>query len=268
MRALLLLALAGCNDIYGLHPVKTVDAQFFDAATSCPAIGGAFEFGSSLDQLVYDCQSYTEAGDRAIALCLDADRYQPHGGPPNGPFTPIAELPRADGSISVRKVQLAADGTMLLFATQNELRTYQLVDGAWTRGADVLGAPSFTSNASRGPDRRILGGEFSATLLRELSDEGGTWHEVRTHSLTAPDLGSAVPLWLSGDALRVLVITNTTAGIGGEVHIRLGERATTTDTFGPLRILTLPATNDVFITDDCSRAYFSGLRSIFYARRR
>jgi hypothetical protein len=65
----------------------------------------------------------------------------------------------------------------------------------------------------------------------------------------------------------LLVLTSTTSGAGGERHIRYSERATTADAFQSLRILTLPATSDVFITDDCARAYFSGLRSIFYAHR-
>ena len=38
MRALLLLLLAGCNEIYGLEPVKIVDAQVFDGPTMCSPI--------------------------------------------------------------------------------------------------------------------------------------------------------------------------------------------------------------------------------------
>jgi hypothetical protein len=266
MRALLLLALAGCNEYYGLDAVKIVDAQVFDGPTMCSPLGSSFDFSRNLEQLLYDCKSYTEANGQAIALCREGDGYQPYGGPSNGPFTRIMELPAAGIAMSIRKIQLAPDGTQLVLEIQGELRTYRLVDGLWTMDGLVPNAV-YTSNASSAPDRRILSGLFGTTLLHELSNASGTWQEVRTHELAAADVKSAVPIWLSGDARRTLVLTNTEDSVGGEIHIRYGERAGVGDAFQSLRILSLPVTEDVFITDDCTRAYFSGLRSIFYARR-
>jgi hypothetical protein len=81
MRALLVLcnarssgtlALAGCNAFYGA--IRIVDAQLFDAATSCPSSGGSLEYSMALEQLPYDCYRYTASNDRAIALVSRADR--------------------------------------------------------------------------------------------------------------------------------------------------------------------------------------------------
>jgi hypothetical protein len=264
-RAVLLLALAGCNEVYGLAPTTVVDAQFFDAPTMCPTYGGPFALSDTLEQLLYDCTDYAEAGARAVALCRDSTGYQPHGGPLHGPFTPIAELPRSGITASITSFKLAPDGTLLLVRLQNVVQTWNLVGDTWIRGADIANAPGVVSNPSLGPERRILGGVAGSTVLRELSDASGSWQEIRTHSL-ATDVESAVPIWLSGDALRLIVLANTKLGIG-TLSMRYSERATTSDLFQTLQPLTLPPSLDVFVTEDCTRAYFSGLRTIFYARR-
>jgi hypothetical protein len=272
MRALLVLALAGCNAFYGLDPVKIVDAQVFDAATSCPPSGGSLVYSRVLEQLTYDCTSYTASNDRAIALCREPSAYQVHGGPPEGPFAPIAELPRSDGlTLILHRVQLSPDGTHLFLSLRDgnatELRSYHLVNNTWIRDADVAAAPVVTTNASRAPDRRMLGFSFGDLAMAEFSDASGTWQEIAKHPVATFGLVTVSPVWLSGDALRLVFFGSTDTTFPAIMSLRYAVRSSTADTFQTSQTIALPMVGDVFVTDDCARIYFSALRSIFYAPR-
>ena len=272
MRALLvMLALVGCNEYYGLDSVGIRDARQFDGPTSCPPIGGTLDFAPLVEQLLVDCSSYTASSDLAIALCTEPGRNGVYGGPPEGPLVWISELPEATPLFLIYDVKLSADGSLLLMRIDDglgkQLRTYRLAGATWMRGADVASAPAQTSNASRGPDHRIIGSSMGDAAMLELSDASGDWTAVRTHPLAPLGLAFAFPLWLSGDGLRLVFFGNTTPTRVGST-INYADRASTSDPFQTMQRLAVAVTEDVFLSEDCSRAYFSGLRSVFYARRR
>jgi len=265
-RALVVIALAACNQVYGLDPTIERDARFFDAPSTCPPIGGPINFGPLLEQAALDYYSYTASRERAIVLRGEplSANAEIHGGPPDGPFALIPELPRSEGAVFyITRAQLSPEGDLLLLrvgyngASALELRTYHF-DGAWVRGANVDAAPYYTTTVSRAPDRRMIGRPLNDSVVRELSDVSGTWQEIATHPLAG--VTNVAPLWLSPDALRLVF---NASGI-----IRYSDRASTADPFVSSQVLELPSNLDTFITEDCTRAYFSGLQSLFYANRR
>ena len=267
MRALALVVLASCNQVYDLEATTVRDARFFDAPETCPGVGAPLEFSPLLEQLLYDCTNYTATSERAIALCREGLQYQPYGGPPEGPFTPIPELPRTDATTTIFRPLLSTEGVLLLRSRVNmtgeqRLMTFRLENGVWTRGVDIMNVDTNTGVSSG----RLIGYKFPEPALRELSNASGGFAEVRQHPLAALGITSLSTMWLTSDALH-LIIMATVEGIP-EAVMRYTDRASVDDAFGPVRPFDVPVAGDGFITENCNRYYFSALRTIFYARRR
>jgi hypothetical protein len=271
----LLILLCGCNQVFGLTETSPSDAQFYDAHTRqpphCPALGESLVFSPILHQLHYDCSQYSESTDAnlSVAMCRAADQIQPFSGPREGPFTPITELPQRTSEFDVSGPQLDPEGDMLMISTFDltnivaAIRVYHRAGDTWIRDADVPNAPARTSNISRGPDHRILGTNGTSDVV-ELSSTSGSWQQVLTHTKAMLGVPSVGAIWLSADALRIVFVANA-FDVAENRSIMYADRATKNDLFGVARPLALPVVDDAFITEDCGRIYFSGLRSIFYA---
>jgi len=271
----LLVLLCGCNQVFGLRETSSSDPPFYDAPSRrpphCPAFGESLVFSPMLHQLHFDCSQYNESTDvnLSVAMCRDSDQYQPYSGPREGPFSPITELPNRTIDFDVSNPQLDPEGDMLLISTFDltnivgALRVYRRAGDTWVRDADVPSAPPRTSNPSRGPDHRILGTNGTSDVV-EISDASGSWQQVRTHTKGVLGVPSVGAIWLSADALRIVFVANA-FDLPENRSIMYADRATKDGLFGPARPLALPIVEDIFITEDCGRLYFSGLRSIFYA---
>jgi hypothetical protein len=272
---LVVLAVAACNQVYGLSETITIDAAYFDAPPRgiphCPALGETLVFSPVLHQLHFDCIGYNASADvdLAVARCRDADSYQLYSGPRDGPFAPVPELPVSMPDFDVTSAQLDPEGATLLVATFDltnivgDLRVYHRTDAGWVRGADVASPPARASTISRGPDHRMLGTN-GASDVTELSDASGSWQPVNTHTLSVLGVPSVGAMWLSADALGVLFVANA-FDVQDNRYMAYAQRAATSDPFGAAIRVSLPVMDDPFITEDCGRLYFSGLHSIFYA---
>jgi hypothetical protein len=275
VRAALVL-LAACNQVYDLQPTVARDARFFDAPSdapfSCP-LDAPLAFSSKLAQLPLDCAYYTASAskNRGLAACRINDIQVISIGPVDGPFASLG-LPPESSEIELSQPRLAADGELFLLHTYDignvvgRVRVYRDIGGTWVRGTDLPGDNIRTTNPSRGPDRRILV-HATATELRELREDGsGAWLPVRTHSLAQIGVPNLTVLWLAPDARRLLFAVNA-AGPPEIAFLAFTVRSSVDDLFGPMVRTELPLIIDPFITDDCSRIYFSGLRSLFYAQQ-
>lgn len=277
MRAALLALLAACNQVYDLAPTVARDARYFDAPIDapyrCPPVGTPPLFAPTLSQLVLDCASYTASEARGIALAMcavDDGKIHVATGPLAGPFTRLAAVEELD-HLLISQPQLAADGTMFLLyvfdinALVATVQVFRDKAGTWVRGGDLPAAAITTANPSSGPDHRIV---YATTGgLDELRlDAGGDWVDAGTdHALEQIGVENLRPLWLSPDGRRLLFAVD----VGKETaFLAFTERQTTSDPFGPHIRTDLPFVIDPYIADDCSRIYFSGLRSVFYAPQR
>jgi hypothetical protein len=267
--------LCGCNALYGLERTDRVDAAFFDApprpAAECPSRGFPLQFAPALTQLALDCISPVETTDRVgYALCAEGDLlYHPYTGSLDGTLAPLADVPRSSAMRITERIRISPEGTLLVLvsgavtAPDPSLHTYRH-DGTW-KLTSMFQAALHVSTLSRGPDHRIMITRGHDDV-RELSHATGEWKEVLTHRRAVLEVQSAESLWLSADGLRMIFVADR-ANQFDVPYLAQVERASLTDEFGPALRLTAPVSSDPFITEDCGRMYFSGLRSLFYAEQ-
>jgi hypothetical protein len=285
MRWWLLVMLCGCNQLFALHETKQVtsDAQYFDAPVdapfACPPIGTTPRFATNPHQLAYaDCFEYQLSADAGFALvtCIG----QISQGPPAGPFVPVADL--ASDATSIRQdAWLSPEGDQLVVLEQPQgsgtrfVRYTHAGGDHWTRvGAFVWPAAITTvvfslSTPTRGSPRRFLAVDNSG-YLDEMIDDGTLdlqvhrryqQGELGVYNYTQPSL--------TPDGLR-LVVYATQPQSGGAVKQSLwySDRPSIDADFRPLDPLPdVPIVNDPFLTEDCSRLYFSGIGSIWYVQQ-
>ena len=262
----MLLALVGCNQLLDLRQTKTVDAAFFDAPTDlgCP-IDRAPQFSRLLTQVVQQPVTHytvTTSG-RAIGACIDPNyRYHLCEGPVDGVLAAVSLSPSPDGPYSFvprlsqdgQRIYLKTDVSTLLAFRRNS-------DGTWSQ-ITPPGLPPTTAFLSpiagtSGGDRFLLTG--NGLSFEEWTDEGGTWHMTAVHPKTEFGVEFS-SLTMTADGLEALLFDNQL------VHY------TTRDAVDrPFRtavaIMGLPRTSTLYLTDDCSRVYATGLGSIFYVHR-
>ena len=270
--------LCACNQVYGLEPTATRDAAYFDAPIdapfSCPPLGAPLAFSPKLSQLALDCAFYTASTTKNVALasCRDAaDVLHVSIGPVDGPFTPLAAVGTPTPSLELSQPQLAFDGDLFLLhgydisSNVSEVRVYRDAGGTWVRGGDFPAPLAVTTNPSRAPGRRVVY-QLAPTDVREMYENADeTWSPGPAHPVAMLGVPDARVMWLSPDARRMLFAVN--AQSTETAYLAFTERASTADSFGPHTRLDLPLVFDPFILEDCSRIYFSGLRSVFYAQQ-
>jgi hypothetical protein len=126
---------------------------------------------------------------------------------------------------------------------------------------DSVGVPS------RGPRARFLHARPNAGMLDEyVEDPAGVW--TRVASYTATELGTVAfynTFNLTDDGLNVIYWASTTTGSG---IYRASRTSVDEKLANPTPLPGLPRTvYDPYMTNDCSRVYFSGLNSVFVARQ-
>jgi hypothetical protein len=285
--AVVVVIAAGCDSVFGLDPTQplTRDAQQFDAPIdapfACAPIGSTPQFSTLVHQVFHqDCRDYafsTSAGF-AVASCQDAlFATQFASGPIDHPL-PLVSISLTPSDAQINRVWLAPAGDELFVLTYSSSLTLYTVltythqpDGSWSRGADFTTAPAYfqLSAPTRGPTPHIVRTFPSDPNLHELAEMSpGSWVEVAVHSLA--ELGVSYPdnPHLSSDGLRLLMVT-ALANRLGETVVAYTDRASLGAPFRPAVALTdVPNVPDAFMTEDCSRIYFSGIGSIFYVQQR
>lgn len=265
-RFALLVALAGCNQVFDLEPTQLA-AQ--TAPPVCPPLGSTLRFDSTVRQAIrQDCTGYTESADTRMALaqCWFAGKYVPAYGPADGPLDGITLATADPAETFPWPPVLSPEGDTILWSTtkvgQIQLATFGLSATGWqfTGYAPVPpAAPVVQPSApSRAPHRHVL--YFINGMLHEAAqDDAGAWSEVGAPY--AFPVNANRP-YLSPDGLRFV---SSVVLSGGRHAVLYADRPTIDSRFGsPVELDAVPATADTFVREDCGRVYFSGLSNVLY----
>lgn len=289
-RVALIVALTGCNAIFGLDETTTYDARhiyddaMIDAPPFCPAPAVVPQFDRELHQAIYadsNCQQYqTSSLGIALATCYDAQfrqqMYEARVGPITDAVPALGDINTANGY--TYSFALTPEGGEVYVARYD---TTLVKVGVWRFERDATGmwkqmealpfssATGLTlSPVTRGPHRHILVRDQSAVEIHEWAvDDTGTWNDIAKYDPTA-DFGSSAVygFGLSSDGLRLpLYIYDTTAAA---YVMQYSYRESIDDRFSmPTAMPSAPRTQTLFLTEDCDRAYFAGFGAVFYVKR-
>jgi hypothetical protein len=269
MYRVVLFALCACNQVFGNDRVGVVDGRHFDGLLDgvphCPMTGMVPVFSPLLSLAIdQNCNAYEQSTDRddAIGVCATATTVAIFEGPRNGPLVQNPTLPVSDDSLQVDVARLSPEGDLLvistfdLTSTTSEYLAYTYDPAGWMRGPD-LPFPQFNSVSppSRGPDRRILVYESKAIAHEYHQGSDGQWSELRLVTIGSDLLPHSV--YLSPDGLRIIVAEG--------LHTLYADRPDLGSDFSaPVELPTSPP-GEVFVTEDCTHVYVSGVEAIFVA---
>jgi hypothetical protein len=262
--ALLLLASSNQvfgNDSVGSSPNAIYDAPI-DAPFKCSPIGVTPQFSPLLHQYaVEDCTYYAQVGSDAIGVCSIVTNIAPIG----MPLVPALGIAATEIPPTPR---LAPDGSYLMVGylqTANPVVLRYVHDGdGWSiaapqpeLGAVVLGNIVHVAGADR-----ITARFKGDSLIDELVFDGSAWTLVASHPPTELGIDQGpVSMWSSSDALRMVVSD-------GALNLYYSDRPSLDAPFRTADPLELSGSNNMSLSEDCSRIYMTGLGSILYAQQR
>ncbi len=285
------LAASGCNWFYDIQKSRPldaaipIDAQYFDAPPdappACPPPGSAPAFQPGYFQLpVGNCISYVPAPDSgdAVTYCFTGAK----SGVSQGPIDQMvaeAQLtpppPPSGGTYYMPRV--SADGTVLFVentGTGNVDIFHRNTDGSWAFANQTLVDASyrFISNATRGPVRRAIQTDLDGVNMTyrffELEEQpSGAWLPIDEHVVGDIGMGYIDTVSLSPDGLHM-----TFVGIikdGTKTSVYWTQRPDIASDFGQVVELTTVPQGGIqtpYVTEDCSRVYFSALSTVFYQK--
>ncbi len=268
---LLILALAACSDPFGIKSTIVRDGSF-DAPWGCPAQRQALTFSRTLHEaLDQNARGYqvSIATGRAIAMCYDPTSSHICEGPRDAPLVPAGVDPESS-SIDFNLPQLTPEGDHMyvgsfdLDTVTGALRDYQRVGDTWVRQPDLPFAQNgFISTPSSAPERHVLFNP-GQNHLEEWALVSGTWQLVRMPTYAELGIATVETMWLSPDALHLIVRAELTSN--PTVHvIATSERPSPADPFPALTLREdIINGQDPFVTADCLRLYVTGLDAVFY----
>jgi hypothetical protein len=261
-----ILALAGCNALYGLEGTeqRTADAR---APYRCPTDGSPPQFSTQLHQVMrVTCYSYTFSESTDIALYDCVQPIEEGSIDARGrPFAPIELAPTTPSPGTAQDPRITPDGERLFVrqvydVDQSYETVYRREGDRWVDPVDIdtntyseyFGLPSAV------PDRRVIK-SAGATFVEYVEQPDRTWSEVASYP-SAP-LRTNRPLSLSPDGLSVIFLRGQT--------LAYSRRASTSDPFASyVDVPGVPSgVGTPFMTADCGRLYFSALGSIWYAEQ-
>lgn len=270
MRVWWLFALGACNWAHDLAPTQLVDAPGPDAPARCTTDGPP-PFSLRVTQaVIQSCADYTVHEGTAIAACGSLTATTLAAGPLDGPLAPLAITPTVAGAY-LTAPRLTPDGDLLVHQEvlpgRTAIASFYQQDEGWRWRADLpfaLGAFERVGMPSRGPRRHVMVTRIDR-VEEAIEDDTGTW---TTTTLPFAALGVTrvkSAIHLSADGLRAVFADS--ADTPSALAIRYAVRARIDTPFAGSYPLAVPAAQDPFLTEDCSRLYFSGLDSIFYAQQ-
>jgi hypothetical protein len=268
---LALIALAGCQWVYGLDKPDPAGAAPPDGPWTCPAIGGEpMTFSKEIHEYISrNCVYYQRAHDteRAIAQCGGAVEE----GVIDGDLHVVVQL---DPSSFIEYPRLTPEGYELWIVVYDQtLMLYRLVaytrdgTGTWSETTPPMGITIKPGAQISSPTRKDIGPRHvvvndNTLTLSDYKDSGAGWTVV--HSYSASDLGVMYiegGLWMSSDGLRMMF-----AGFTTSYALYYTDRDTIDGVFRPGQPMPdAPFAQDPFLTDNCGQLFVSGLGAIFYA---
>jgi hypothetical protein len=266
-----LLALAGCNQIFGL-PETTHVGDYYDAHVdapyACPPLGGTPQFGRVLEQLVIQpVVNYSETlSGRGVGVCIDSSgRHSVCEGPIGMPLAPIpSATPSTLFGLVARMTQDGERILVLPIDTVGQINIYRRGDTTWTTEAPfpVTGVADLSPLAATATGNRVLlRTSANGSVYEEWSDDTGVWQRAVVHPLAniAP---LAYTLRVTADGLHAVVHT------GDLKQTYYTDRPTVNDQFRAATLLAdTPRDVELYLTNNCSRLYAAGLGSVFYAKQ-
>ena len=262
MRALVVM-LCACNQVYDLGPTTLQDARPIDAPARCL---GELGFEPQLRQVVFrECNHYTFVNDRAVAACGAQFDLRIAEGDLDGPLVDV-ELTLTVPNARLGQPRLTPDGELFVIQRlpdgSGTASVYQRSEAGWTWSRDlpfVIGILHTVGVPSRGPRAHVIVNH--ASTFEEAIDDGNHVWSSTTYPATqlgVDGLGGGT-INLSSDGLRAVFFARES--------IRYAVRSTIDEPFSGSVPIDAPPAIDPFLSEDCSRLYFSGLESIFYLQR-
>lgn len=284
MRGVLLFALCGCNQIFDLPPTRSappVDARYFDAPPDAPWACWAPHapvpvFAARLHQVPQplDVSDYTAAQGWATGNCYDPVTHKTEicDGAVDTPLVNVDALANT-AARTYENPRVSPDGA-LLFVRERPMTgprpivAFRRTGQDWTRAytvSPVLAPLESFGMPSAGPLRRMMVTGGPSAIMREIEiDAAGSQREVQTFNTSNLPFDSVPrPPNLSADGLRMIVY----GGNANRYALYVLDRSSLDQPFAAQK-LDLSAIYDAFLTEDCSRIYFSdGALGLFYVER-
>lgn len=271
--ALSILALAACNDVFGLHPTKLRDGDvtFFDApadsAFVCPPPAALPAFKTDGKVVISQpCGDYTrsEAGNLAVAVCNTSTISQ-------APLAAMTMQPsQFASSVDVSTLsfpQLAPEGDTLYVITsggtgQQLVSLTRAADDSWQaptiETVTIANLPFGWNHSapSLAPGRRMLGIGGDSAFHEYAEQSPHMWTDLGAIPGTVND---AEPQ-LTSDGLRLVGI----ATISAQVTILYAARASLSDPFPMPMPLPTVATNRYmpYLSSDCGTLYVTDFSEV------
>jgi hypothetical protein len=269
-----LLAVAGCNQVFGLQPTRLVDAAYYDAKPAqCPAIGTVPTFSRTDIFYSPNCLSYFPA-EAGVGL---ADCSPVLQGPPDSATLTPATVP----SIYYVHPRPAPEGDRAIFAhvssstlrpDEIDLLTYN--GQAWgnptkmpidATAVDDVGAPSRSTGGAH-----VVATAANGTMFLEYVASGGTWTQLPAILPTALGLAGSSYVGdasLTPDGRRMVFFCQQTQGELAALYY--ADRASIGDAFGMASKIAVDAVvgaiDHPYLSEDCGRLYFTDSSTIFVA---
>lgn len=277
------VALAACNQVFGLDKVKLQDGPkpFFDAPTdaafACPGPGEALRFSPLLRQVIAEpCVHYDQSASAGVAMALCNDPFDAMLHVARGAVDQPLDLLYSfdEAGVDIQFLHLTPEGDevwLTYYDGSYHVRRYDLDStGSWTRVGDFATSPGYIamSAPTRSPMRHVIQVGVTDTDLHELVEQAnGSYAETQRYS--SADLGVfPVTPQLSSDGLR-LVFVGTPSGQPTQ-HLWYAARTSIDSRFTAATLIDgVPVTENehYYLNDDCSRIYFDGLQQIMYVRQ-
>jgi hypothetical protein len=274
------LALAGCNQVFGVSTTELYDAPPIDAPFRCPT-SGKLAFKPLVTQYIFrQCQDYTlsHAANLGTAICYE-DVVSVVSGPIDGELDEtVVQLDSESGVLFLRP-RLSADGDELWLTRYDgatvpasvSYEMFQRTASGWSpKGAAPLPITQYLEEVSvitsraYGP-RRLLYVDPATNTLREYRETPTAWEIVYTYEPNALGAPQVIAPWFAVDGLSMMFRSPTPDQSDA---LYFATRSTTDAPFTTVsQIEGAPIGIDPFIDENCSRLFVSGLGSIFYAQQ-
>lgn len=289
-RLSMILALVGCNQIFGVNAtgmLPPIDAQQFDAALdapyACPPLGTAPAFSRNYHQAVMqNCTGYSASpgADLAMSVCqLGGANEVIADGPIDGAMTAsVLVSPPETPMIGQPSPKIGPDGDVLLVRRFDTVKNkflialYERVSGTWVYRYDAYTPnqqfSAFPSTPTRGASARrflLYVGIGQGQLDEIVETSSGVWSKAASHTTAELAVATITDVNLSPDGLRIVFNGATASPIAPAVLY--ADRARVGDPFDHAIALDVPAVHEPFMTEDCGRLYFDAIDTIFFVQQ-
>lgn len=274
-RALAIIALAACNQAWGIDPTTRLDAPhpFFDApsdaAPTCPS-GSAPRFSLQLHQTAVNtaCYAYALSATGIVLARCRADWME---GILDEDLVPARGFAGID-QVSLWGYAVAPSGGETLVATIDNavghLRVFRRdASGAWIAAPELPIAVGYNDQlvgVTPHPDPHVL--MLRSDGMHEYAESTG-WGEVANQSLADLGFGTDITA-VRAPHLSPGGLALTVRGVRGSAEPTYYlHRPSLAAAWEPAQLVeSLPGV-DGTLTDDCGRFYFTGLSTVFYAQQ-